>query len=224
MEELQLLTLLAFLYENRADTALSDEDLQKASYMLQKEGKIELNVDTCKPIRVDTSLGDTDVIVAAINKYRPLAPIDFRVSETKHMDILSLLNVRGMSRHTYSGGYSGPIRFPRLHGGEIVVEGDVEIQTIIDSVVASDFEALMTSFVVVSGTVLSCDNESLDELMRSLRRKLQLNSDDGTFGMLLTGNSDHVSKYTREDVVRSWGIKCVASQGRVTLHVMHLLR
>lgn len=224
MEDLQLLALLAFVYENRAVTTPPDMELQKASDMLQKEGKIRLNIDTCKPIIVDTSSADADVIVEAINKYQPLAAIDFRVSEPKGMNKLSLLNVRGMSRYTYSGGFQTPFNLPRLHGGEIVVDGDVELQSIIDSVVASDFEALMSSFVVVSGTILSCNNESLDELMRCLRRKVQLNSDDTTFGMLLTGKSDHSSKYTREDVVRSWSIKCVASQGNITVEVMNTLR
>lgn len=224
MGEIELLALLAFVYENRDVTTPPDADLQQASDMLQREGKIHLDVDTCKPIVVDTSSGDADVIVKAINKYRPRAAIDFRVSEPKDMDILSLLNVRSMSRYTYGGGFGTPIRFPRLHGGEVVVQGDVEIQTIIDAVAAAEFEALMSSFVVVSGTVLSCDNDSLDELMRSLRRKVQLNGDDGTFGMLLTGRSDHVAKYAREDVVRSWSIKCVASQGVVTVQVMNMLR
>lgn len=224
MKELELLSLLTFMYENRADTVESDRDMREASEMLQEEGHITLKVDTCSPIKIDTSGEEMKVLVLAVNKYQPQTPIRFHVSEYKDMETMSLLNVRGMSRYTYSKSFAGPMRFPRLHGGEVLIEGDVEIQSITDSVAVSDFDALMTSFIVVSGTVLSCGNDSLEELMRSLRVRIQLSSDERMFGMLLVGESDHALKYEREDVVRTWSIRCTASQGKLTVQVMHLLR
>lgn len=225
MKEVDLLSILVFLYENRSPHIPSDPDMQDASQMLQKEGRVTLDVDTCKPVKINTSDGDTEVIIEAMNKYQPQPPISFHVANFSDAEnIFNSLSVRGMSRYTYSSGFSGPMPFPRLHGGEVVVESDVELQTIVDSITVSDFDAVMTSFIVVSGTILSCTEEALNRLVRALQVRLQLSSDQNAFGMLLVGGSDHTLKYTREDIVRSWCIKCAASEGRLNLHVRNLVR
>lgn len=224
MKEVDLLSVLVFLYENRSPSVPCDGDMRDLSEMLQKEGRVTLHVDTCKPVKIDTSEGEIDVLIEAINKYQPRPPISFHIAKYSDMGPMSRLSVRGISRYTYSKGFPEPMRFPRLHGGEVVIEGDVELQTITDSVDISEFDAIMTSFVVVSGTILSCTEEALDKLMRSLQVRLQLSSDDNAFGMLLVGGSDHSLKYTREDVVRCWSSKCTASQGKLSLQVSNVCR
>lgn len=224
MEDLELLSLLSFIYENRAHYVDTDQDMQDASEMLHKRGHMSSSVDTCKPMRIDTSKGDTDVLIHTMNKFQPQSPVTFNLAELRHMAIVGLLDIEGMSRYTYDKSFAGPMEFPRLHGGEVVVNGDVEIQSITDSVSISEFDSLMTSFVVINGTVLSCSADTLDALVRSLRRRIQLSCHDRMFGLLLVADSDHTLKYTREHTVRSWSIQCTASQGKLTLQVMNLLR
>jgi len=224
MREVDLLSILVFLYENRAQSAPVDQDMQEASEMLQREGRVTLHVDTCKPVKIDTSEGDIDVLIEAINLYQPQPPISFHVAKFADVESMSRLNVRGMSRYTYTSGFSRPMPFPALHGGEVVIESDVELGTIVDSINVSDVDAIMTSFVVVTGTILSCTEEALNKLLRSLQVRLQLSSDDRLFGMLLVGGSDHALKYTREDVVRSWSLSCTASEGKLNLQVKSVTR
>lgn len=223
MTELELLSLLVFLYENRQNKSQISEDMQQSSEMLQNGGHINLDVDTCRPVNVD-STDSLDVVISFINKYQPLPPLNLHAEKPANMQSISKLSTRGMARYTYTKSFPGPIPFPRLHGGEVVCEGDVEIQTIIQSVAVSDYDALMTSFCVCKGTIMSCTEHSLEELCRTLRKRIQLSSDDNAFGFLVVGASDHTLKYTREDHVRSWQVTCTASQGRLTLQVMHSLR
>lgn len=186
---------------------------------------MNLDVDTCRPVQVNVDSTDSlDVVISFINKYQPLPPLNLHADKPANMDSISKVNTRGMARHTYTKSFPGPIPFPRLHGGEVVCEGDVQIQTIIQSVAVSDYDALMTSFCVCKGTIISCTEDSLEELCRTLRRRIQLSSDENAFGFLIVGASDHTLKYTREDHVRSWQVTCAASQGRLTLQVMHSLR
>ena len=225
MTDLELLSLLVFLYENRASTAPTSDDMQQSSDLLQKGGHINLDVDTCQAVNIDVESTDSlDVVIAFINEYQPVPPLNLHADKSANVDSISKLRTRGMSRHTYTKNFPGPMPFPRLHGGEVVCEGDVQVQTIIDSVAVSDYDALMTSFCVCKGTITDCTEQSLDELCGVLRRRVQLSSDDSTFGFLLDGASDHTLKYTRTDYVRSWQIVCEASRGRLTLQVMHSLR
>lgn len=224
MKEVDLLSILVFLYENRAPSAPTNQDMQEASEMLQKEGRVNLHVDTCMPVKIDTSEGDTDVLIEAINQYQPQSPIRFHIANSADVESISRLNARGISRYTYSSGFSEPLRFLALHGGEVVIESDVELETIINSIEVSSIDTIMTTFIVVSGTIRSCTEEALDRLMRSLQVKLQLSSDDRLFGMLLVGGSDHALKYTREDVVRSWSLSCTASGGKLHLQVTNITR
>ena len=225
MTDLELLSLLVFLYENRASTSPSSDDMQQSSDLLQKSGHINLDVDTCQPVNINAESTDSlDVVIAFINEYQPTPPLNLHVHKSANVDSISKLRTRGMSRYTYTNNSQGSIHFPRLHGGEVVCEGDVQMQTIIDSVTVSDYDALMTSFCVCKGTITDCTEQSLDELCSVLRRRVQLSSDDNAFGFLLDGASDHTLKYTRTDYVRSWQVVCEASRGRLTLQVIHSLR
>jgi len=122
MREVDLLSILVFLYENRAPSTPSNQDMEEASEMLQKEGRVNLHVDTCMPVKIDTSEGDTDVLIEAINHLQPQSPIRFHVAKSADVEALSRLNVRGISRYTYSSGFSEPLRFLALHGGEVVID------------------------------------------------------------------------------------------------------
>ena len=226
MSELELLSLLVFLYQNRSRASEeTSAELEQASDMLLKSGHIRLDVDTCQPVRVDgASTNSLDAVISLINEYQPVSPLALHAATEEDMKSISRMSTRAIGRYTYSKSFTGPMPFPRLHGGEVVCDGDVQLQTILDSVSISEYSALMTSFCVISGRVLGCTEPSLDQLCRGLRRRLQLSSDDDAFGFLLVGDSDHTLKYTRDDFVRSWRIACTASKGKLKVQVIHSLR
>lgn len=225
MRDLELLSLIVFLYENRAPTAEDSEELQQASAMLQKSGHVHLDVDTCRPANIGgTSTQDLDMVVAVLNKFRPQVSLHLHAENESDVQSISRLQFRTFGRYRYSKAFAAPMPFPRMHGGELFCDGDVRLQTITDSVSISDYDALMTSFCVISGNILDCTETSLEKLCRALRRRIQLSSDDRSFGFLMVGGSDHTLKYTREDFVRAWRITCVASRGKLSLQAMHALR
>lgn len=225
MHDLELLSLVVFLYENRAPTAEASQELKEASEMLQKSGHVHLDVDTCRPVNIGgTSTLNLDMVVDVLNKYRPLVALHVHVQNEADVQSISRLHARTFGRYSYSKGFAAPMPFPRMHGGDLFCDGDVQLQTIIASVSISDYAALMTSFCVISGNILSCTEASLDELCRALRKRIQLSSDEHSFGFLIVGGSDHTLKYTREDFVRAWRITLTASKGRLRLQAMHALR
>ncbi|CAM9156726.1 unnamed protein product [Ectocarpus sp. 8 AP-2014] len=225
MSDLELLSLIVFLYENRASTAEASQQLKEASAMLQKSGHVHLDVDTCTPVHIGGACTpDLDMVITVLNKYRPLVNLHIHAAKEEGMQSISRLHARTFGRYSYTKGFAAAMPFPRMHGGELFCDGDVQLQTIVGSVLISDYSALMTSFCVISGNILSCTEACLDELCSTLRRRIQLSSDEHSFGFLLVGGSDHMLKYTREDFVRAWRITCTASKGKLRLQAMHALR
>lgn len=224
MDDLGFVSLVSFIFENKTTSTKADSEVQEASSMLRLGGHMTLDVDTCRPIHIDTASGDTSVLVSMLNKYQPQFPVTFSIKDLNGMKDISDLAVSAMSRYTYSKGFEGPMTFPSLHGGEVVVNGDVQIQSVIDSINSSPLTSVMTSFIVVNGTVISCDEASCLALVNSIKSRLQMTAKESMFGLLMVAQSDHTLKYYREETVRSWSIKCESSQGRLTFHVSNLLR
>lgn len=223
MTDLALLSLVSFIFENKT-VKETDSDLQQASRMLRDAGHMTLDVDTSRPIVVDTSAGYTSVLVSTLNKYQPEIAVSFHVADPAGAKELSELSVQGVSRHTYSKAFPSPLALPRLHGGELFLHGDVEAQSILDSINSSPFHAVMTSFVVIEGTVRSSTDQLFDAIVTSIKSKLQLTARESMFGFFLVASSDHSLKYHKDVTVRSWKITCTCSQGELVIRVFNVLR
>ncbi len=222
MRDIDFLSLAVFIFEGRTKGD-SDPFLVEASAMLQGENKLSLDVDTCKPVVLNTSNDDIKELMYMINTYQPYHPLSFHVDAKDDENYIKDIDVKSGSRYSFSTSIDGPIAFPKFHGGEIIFNSDVNISSITESMRQSEFSSVMTSFVIIDGVVNSTEKE-IDELIDIIKSKISTGSSYDMFGLLISGKSNSDVMYNKVDFVREWEISCNVSSGTFVLYVKNSIR
>ena len=203
-QDLGFVLFLAFIFDKRTINygGETDKNLTELTSWLKTNKKINTDVEPCQPVHLSLSDADSPRLIDALNKYSPDFPISMVLDDSSHAYITKRLNIWSPSIYSYQSGSS--IDIPLFHGGKINVIGDVNFDSIVDLINSQNVLSFTTE-INVSGTLIGCDNESVNLAVKHLRDGIYDMLDENIHGFVVRGvcNSSVFVKTVR---VRNWVI------------------
>ena len=204
-DDLVFMLFSAFIFERRTRQGIPSVDkyLADLSSWLTVNDKLKTDVDVCTPSTLDFDDADSPRVVDALNTYCPEFPLVLLFSKNSGTHVARRLTVRSPSTYSYRL-VPGILDLPLLHGGKVVVEGDVSFDSVVDLLSSHKSEAFTTE-MEVSGTLVGCNSESVKKAMYHLRQSIYQLKDDELFGFSLSGSCSE-SFEVDSVLVRKWRI------------------
>ena len=187
-QDLEFLLFVAFIFEKRTKDSNPDSDkvLLDLSTYLQKNNKINVDVDPCQAVILKLNSPDTPRIIDYINEYSPDFPLKMVFDDPSNVYIAKRLSIKSSSTYSYES--NGVIDLPFFHGGKINIDGDVNFDSIID-LINSQSLLTLTSEITVSGNIVGLTLESVNKAMKSLRNAIYETPDEDIHGFLVKGSN-----------------------------------
>lgn len=222
--DLIFVAFCAFIFEKRtqqAQNSTSDKNLSEISKLLQEYGKLNLDCGDKAPT-LDFDDPDSSKLVALLNTYSPDFSINLKFS--KDTFPANTLNIRSPSTFRYElqelQENSEPFHLPLLHGGKIeVVGGDLSFDSVVDALISTPAHIVFTTDINISGALVGCTHESLQNAVDVLRRGLSEEPEENIFRFSLSASIDEEQVLPSIDpvVVRTWIISLSTSDSRCCL-------
>lgn len=204
-DDLVFMCFSAFIFERRTRQGIPsvDKHLADLSSWLTANDKLKTDVDLCTPSTLDFDDADSPRLVDALNTYCPEFPLVLLFSKNSGTHVARRLNIRSPSTYSYRL-VPGILDLPLLHGGKVVVEGDVHFDSVVDLLSSQKSEAFTTE-MEVSGSLVGCNSESVKKAMYHLRQSIYEMMDEELYGFSLSG-SCRESFEVESVFVRKWRI------------------
>lgn len=202
-QDLEFLLFVAFIFEKRTKDSnpASDKVLLDLSTYLQKNNKINVDVDLCQAVILKLNYPDTPRIIDYINEYSPDFPLKIVSDDPLNVHLAKRITVQNPSKYIYES--NGVIDLPFFHGGMVEINCDVNFDSIIDLLISQSSLAL-TSEITVSGNIVGLTLESVNKAMKSLRNALYVIPDEDIYGFLLKGSKNTEQFSVKPIRVRKW--------------------
>lgn len=186
-DDLVFMLFSAFIFERRTRQGRPtvDKHLSDLSSWLTANDKLRTDVDVCTPCTLDFDDADSPRIVDALNTYCPEFPLVLLFSKNSGTHVARRLKTVSPSTYSYRL-VPGILDLPLLHGGRVVVEGDVSFDSVVDLLSSQKSEAFTTE-MEVSGSLVGCNSESVKKAMYHLRTIVYQLNDEELFGFSLSG-------------------------------------
>ena len=186
-DDLVFMLFSAFIFERRTrqGSPSLDKHLAELSSWLKANDKLKTDVDACTPSTLDFDDADSPRIVDALNTYSPEFPLVLLFSKNSGTHVARRLKTLSPSTYSYRLA-PGILDLPFLHGGKVVVEGDVSFDSVVD-LLSRKTPQVFTTDVEVSGSLVGCNSESVKNAMYHLRQGIYERNDDELFGFSLCG-------------------------------------
>ena len=119
--DLEFLQTSCFLYKFRLNNKVQDTLIEEVSRWLQTEGKLNTRVGFNNPVIISSRNPNFSRILDVVNMYSPNFPM---LISLKSENDVRKLDFRSDSTVIYRG--KGLVTIPCFHGGQIVVDGNVD--------------------------------------------------------------------------------------------------
>ena len=204
-QDFGFLLFLAFIFEKRSKNSTkpdNDKTMGELVTWLKENKKINIDVEPCNPVILNTGDPDNSVIIDALNTYSPDFPISMILKDPSDTYILKKLEISSPSTYSYES--NGVIDIPFLHGGIINISGDVNFDSIVDLINSQSLLAF-TSEINVSGKLVGCDNDTINLAVKYLRDGIYNTSDENIHGFSVKGVCEN-PLFVKPVYVRNWVI------------------
>lgn len=212
MDDLDFLLLASHLFETRVRTSCDEDSLGIGAIAtwLRDIGKLRRYEDTDPEEDVTIPLGDPRVM-DMVNIYNPCVNMVFNIESDPDALIIKRLRLQSSSRVTYR--MVNPdiaLKIPVLHGGRIIVQGDLDIKHLVDLVKRSPVKTVMATDIQIEGSRTSLDAELRRSLTDTLVNIIYNTEDADMFGFSMTHDEgiDPDAPQTRGHIqIRGWVVE-----------------
>lgn len=169
MDDLDFLLLASHLFETRIRTSCDEDSMgiDSIATWLRDSDKLRRYEDTDPKEDVTVPLGDPR-IMDLVNIYNPHSNIVFTIASESDALMIKRLRLQSSGRVTYRMVATDALKIPVLHGGRILVQGDVDGKHLSELVKRSPARTVMVTDIRVEGSSDDFDSELRRSLMETL--------------------------------------------------------
>ena len=174
--DLEFLQISCFLYKFRMNNKVQDILIEDLSRWLQSKGKLNTRVGFDKPVVITSASPNFSKILDVVNIYSPNFPMLISIKSEKNKSVRKL-DFKSDSTVIYQG--KSLVTIPCFHGGEIVVNGQVDGLDIYELVKVSNPSLVFKTsneaeFIVV-------DQERVTKILDELCAIIERSEDEDLF-------------------------------------------
>lgn len=211
MDDLDFLLLASHLFETRDGASCRDDPMgiNDIATWLRNNHKLRLYRDTDPEEDVIIPLEDPR-IMDLVNVYNPLVNVMFTIESESDALMIKRLRLQSSRRVTYNMKNANTLRIPVLHGGQVIVEGDVDGRYLTGLVQISPAKTVMTTSIRVEGSLTDFDEGVSRSLIERLINIIYNTEDADMLGFSLEfegGSDPGTSPPSSRTNIRGWVVE-----------------
>ena len=212
--DLEFLLLSSHIYQSRdKNLCINSSDLPTLTKWLKDTNRLRELKDIDPEDDIEITFENPRVI-DLLNKCNPSINIKFEIESDEDMLILKRLKIKNSSHITYVSEEI-PVSIPILHGGNILVTGDVNGDDLLHLIKNTSSSILMTTRIFIDGFM---EEDIVREIMDRMIDIVYKKDDSDIFGFSLSYHSNS-GMVNQKKVIRGWIIEAGVRSDRSFISV-----
>ena len=184
------------------------------------------NFNREKEIVIDLKLEDMDRVIDLLNTCNPSIGIKIIVNDSNDNLISKRLNVTSHSLLTFDVDEELVFKPGRIHGGELIINGNVDSTDLLSVLKAAPVSVLMRTSIKINGFVTN-SKSFCETLFEFLTEVVQKTNDIHNFSIFISGNTvmpaipvkNEFSDSIKTKIIRNWEIISVCKSNGIKMTV-----
>ena len=212
--DLQFLLLSSHIYQSRdKNLSLDSSDLPTLAKWLKDTNRLRELKDIDPEDDIEISF-ENPRLIDLLNKCNPSINIKFDIKSDDDMLILNRLKIKNSRKITYVSE-DLPVSIPVLHGGNILVTGDVNGDDLLHLINNTSSDILMTTRIFIDGVM---EENIVSDVMDRMIDIVYKTDDSDIFGFSLSFHSDS-GMVNKKKIIRGWTIEAGVRSDRSFISV-----
>jgi len=212
--DLEFLLLSSHIYQSRdKNLSLDSSDLPTLTKWLKDTNRLRELKDIDPEDDIEISF-ENPRLIDLLNKCNPSINIKFDIKSDDDMLILNRLKIKNSRKITYVSE-DLPVSIPVLHGGNILVTGDVNGDDLLHLINNTSSDILMTTRIFIDGFM---EENIVSDVMDRMVDIVYKTDDSDIFGFSLSFHSDS-GMVNKKKIIRGWTIEAGVRSDRSFISV-----
>ena len=212
--DLEFLLLSSHIYQSRdKNLSLDSSDLPTLAKWLKDTNRLRELKDIDPEDDIEISF-ENPRLIDLLNKCNPSINIKFDIKSDDDMLILNRLKIKNSRKITYVSE-DLPVSIPVLHGGNILVTGDVNGDDLLHLINNTSSDILMTTRIFIDGFM---EENIVSDVMDRMIDIVYKTDDSDIFGFSLSFHSDS-GMVNKKKIIRGWTIEAGVRSDRSFISV-----
>ena len=212
--DLEFLLLSSHIYQSRdKNLSLDSSDLPTLTKWLKDTNRLRELKDIDPEDDIEISF-ENPRLIDLLNKCNPSINIKFDIKSDDDMLILNRLKIKNSRKITYVSE-DLPVSIPVLHGGNILVTGDVNGDDLLHLINNTSSDILMTTRIFIDGFM---EENIVSAVMDRMIDIVYKTDDSDIFGFSLSFHSDS-GMVNKKKIIRGWTIEAGVRSDRSFISV-----
>jgi len=212
--DLEFLLLSSHIYQSRdKNLSLDSSDLPTLTKWLKDTNRLRELKDIDPEDDIEISF-ENPRLIDLLNKCNPSINIKFDIKSDDDMLILNRLKIKNSRKITYVSE-DLPVSIPVLHGGNILVTGDVNGDDLLHLINNTSSDILMTTRIFIDGFM---EENIVSDVMDRMIDIVYKTDDSDIFGFSLSFHSDS-GMVNKKKIIRGWTIEAGVRSDRSFISV-----
>jgi len=212
--DLEFLLLSSHIYQSRdKNLSLDSSDLPTLTKWLKDTNRLRELKDIDPEDDIEISF-ENPRLIDLLNKCNPSINIKFDIKSDDDMLILNRLKIKNSRKITYVSE-DLPVSIPVLHGGNILVTGDVNGDDLLHLINNTSSDILMTTRIFIDGVM---EENIVSDVMDRMIDIVYKTDDSDIFGFSLSFHSDS-GMVNKKKIIRGWTIEAGVRSDRSFISV-----
>jgi len=212
--DLEFLLLSSHIYQSRdKNLFLDSSDLPTLTKWLKDTNRLRELKDIDPEDDIEISF-ENPRLIDLLNKCNPSINIKFDIKSDDDMLILNRLKIKNSRKITYVSE-DLPVSIPVLHGGNILVTGDVNGDDLLHLINNTSSDILMTTRIFIDGFM---EENIVSDVMDRMIDIVYKTDDSDIFGFSLSFHSDS-GMVNKKKIIRGWTIEAGVRSDRSFISV-----
>ena len=212
--DLEFLLLSSHIYQSRdKNLSLDSSDLPTLAKWLKDTNRLRELKDIDPEDVIEISF-ENPRLIDLLNKCNPSINIKFDIKSDDDMLILNRLKIKNSRKITYVSE-DLPVSIPVLHGGNILVTGDVNGDDLLHLINNTSSDILMTTRIFIDGVM---EENIVSDVMDRMIDIVYKTDDSDIFGFSLSFHSDS-GMVNKKKIIRGWTIEAGVRSDRSFISV-----
>ena len=216
--DLEFLLLSSHIYQSRdKNLSLDSSDLPTLTKWLKDTNRLRELKDIDPEDDIEISF-ENPRLIDLLNKCNPSINIKFDIKSDDDMLILNRLKIKNSRKITYVSE-DLPVSIPVLHGGNILVTGDVNGDDLLHLINNTSSDILMTTRIFIDGFM---EENIVSDVMDRMIDIVYKTDDSDIFGFSLSFHSDS-GMVNKKKIIRGWTIEAGVRSDRSFISVEKII-